>query len=146
MFDLIRPSRKQDIADLLNSILPEDLMEIVDGAGVDPVLSTLFGITTCQSVSFYTPDSRLAGIAGVSDDGCIWMHCTSAVKDIPILFCKEARKWVDGLPYPILYNRADIRNKSHLKLLKHLGFKFLNVVPCGPNNRYFVEFVKLWIR
>lgn len=145
MPNLIRSSCPEDIKTLVDNILPEDLREITEGAGVNPVLSCFIGLLSSNTVSFFTPDSRLAGMAGVSDDGCIWMHCTKAVKDIPILFCKEARKWVESLQKPILYNRADIRNKLHLKLLKHLGFKFINVVPSGPNNIYFVEFVKLWI-
>lgn len=143
MHSLIRPATEADIPELLDNLLPEDLREIIEGTGYNPVLSTFYGMITSSTIVFTTPDSRLAGIAGVADDGCIWMHCTKAVKDIPILFCKEARSWVDKLPHPILYNRADIRNNLHLKLLKHLGFKFLNVVPMGPNNLYFVEFVRL---
>lgn len=144
MSELIRKATLDDVAHIATNLLPEDEREIVEGAGLNPVLSMFLDIHTSDSVVFFTPDSTYAGIAGVSSDGCIWMHCTPAVKSIPILFCKEARSWIDGLHHPLLYNCADIRNTLHLKLLKHLGFKFLRVRPFGPYNRYFVEFVRLW--
>ena len=141
--DLVKPATLADVAKVVDRLLVSDLSEIVDGAGINPVLSICNSIAQTNAVVFYVPDGRCAGVAGVSDDGCIWMHCTDAVKKYPVLFCKEARKWVDSLPHRLLYNKADIRNTLHLKLLKSLGFKFLRLVPSGPNNIYFVEFVKL---
>lgn len=141
--DLVKPATIADVAKVVDGLLYSDLNEIIDGTGLNPVLSICTSITHTNAVVFYVPDGRCAGVAGVSDDGCIWMHCTNAVKKYPVLFCKEARKWVDSLPHRLLYNKADIRNTLHLKLLKSLGFKFLRLVPSGPNNIYFVEFVKL---
>lgn len=133
-----------DIVEATKILLPEDLREIRDGLGVNPSLSILHDILSTDSISFRAKDGRLMGLAGVSDDGCIWMHCTSVVKEYPVTFARGARGWIDSLSHPILYNCADTRNAMHLKLLKHLGFRFLRVVPYGPNNLYFVEFVRLW--
>lgn len=135
---------QEDIVEATNDLLPEDLKEIMGGLGVNPTLSILHDILSTDSITFRSQDGRVMGLAGVSYDGCIWMHCTSVVKEYPVTFTRGARKWINSLNHPILYNWADIRNTMHLKLLKHLGFKFLRVVPYGPNNLYFVEFVRLW--
>ena len=42
-------------------------------------------------VSFTVPDGRTAGLAGVGDDGRIWMLCTDAIHDYPITFAREAK-------------------------------------------------------
>lgn len=141
--DLIKKATINDVVEVVDNLLPSDMREITDGTGLNPVLSVAYSILSTNSVVFYLPDGKVGGVAGVSDDGCIWMHCTEAVKKYPILFLKEARKWVDSLPCRLLYNKADIRNTLHLKLLRSLGFKFLRLVPQGPKNLYFVEFVRL---
>lgn len=141
--NLIKQASIDDVVEVVDTLLPSDRTEIVDGTGLNPVLSMVNSVYFSNSVIFYVPDGTCAGMAGVSDDGCVWMHCTDAVRRYPILFCKEARKWINSLPHRLLYNKADIRNTLHLKLLKKLGFKFLRLVPYGPNNIYFVEFVKL---
>ena len=140
---IIRQASLDDVPDIACNLLPDDYREIVEGAGLNPVLSISLDLHTTECVVFVTEKQGLLGIGGVSPDGCIWMHCTPAVKEIPLLFCKVARKWLDQYTHPVLFNYADIRNTTHLKLLKHLGFKFLRLIPFGPNNLYFVEFVRL---
>ena len=71
------------------------------------------------------------------------MLCTETSAEYPRAFVREARRWVDSLPNPYLYNHADMRNETHIKLLKLLGFKFiryhvLNGVP-------LIEFIKLCV-
>ena len=94
-----------------------------------------------SSVYFEVPNGKAAGVAGVTPENVIWMLCTEASAEHPYAFVKEARRWVDSLPNPYLYNHADMRNETHIKLLKLLGFKFiryhvLNGVP-------LIEFIKL---
>lgn len=143
MFKL-RQAQLSDVADIALNLRSDDLQEIVEGAGLNPVLSISLGVVSDSTIVFDTPDGKAAGVVGVDDSGCVWMHCTNETQRFPILFVKQARQWVDSLSHPMLYNYADIRNTAHLKLLKHLGFKFLRVLPIGPNNLYFVEFVRLW--
>ncbi len=141
---IVEPAKLEHVPDLALNLRKDDLLEIIDGTELNPVLSMSLGIVLDNTIVFTSPNGEIAGIAGVSDDGCLWMHCTEAPMRYPIQFVKQAKKWVESLPHPILYNWADIRNTAHLKFLKLLNFKFLNVVPYGPNNLYFVEFVKLW--
>ena len=94
-----------------------------------------------SSVYFEVPNGKAAGVAGVTPENVIWMLCTDVTSEYPYAFVSEARRWVDSLPNPYLYNHADMRNESHIKLLKLLGFKFiryhvLNGVP-------LIEFIKL---
>ena len=141
---LIRRAGLADIAEVSLNLRDDDIREVVEGGGINPVLSILHDYLNSDAVVFHVPNGKTAGIAGVSDDGCVWMLCTPAIEEYPVTFVREARRWIESLPHEILHNRADIRNTTHLKLLKHLGFKFLQVIPDGPNNILFVEFVRLW--
>ena len=94
-----------------------------------------------SSVYFEVPNGKAAGVAGVTPQNIIWMLCTAASTEYPQTFVREARRWVNSLPNPYVFNHADMRNESHIKLLKLLGFKFiryhvLNGVP-------LIEFIKL---
>lgn len=139
----IRSATLDDVPRVASNLRQDDLQEIVDGTGVNPVLSMSLAVLLDETIVFDAPDGKAAGIAGVDASGCIWMHCTNETQRYPLSFVKQARQWIDSLPHPILHNLADIRNTAHLKLLKHLNFKFLRVVPFGPHNLYFVEFVRL---
>jgi len=93
-----------------------------------------------SSVYFKVPNGKAAGVAGVTPQNVIWMLCTEASTEYPHTFIREAKRWVNGLPNPYVFNHADMRNESHIKLLKLLGFKFIkyhvyNGVP-------LIEFIK----
>ena len=96
------------------------------------------------SVYFEVPNGKAAGVAGVSADNMIWMLCTDASTEYPHTFIREARRWVDSLPNSYLYNRADMRNESHIKLLKLLKFKFINYHV--KNGVPLIEFIKLCVQ
>ena len=96
-----------------------------------------------SSVYFEVPNGKAAGVAGVTPQNVIWMLCTETSAEYPRAFVREARRWVDSLPNPYLYNHADMRNETHIKLLKLLGFRFIryhvyNGVP-------LIEFIKLCV-
>jgi hypothetical protein len=97
-------------------------------------------------ICFYF-DGELAGFAGVVDEengiGRVWMLTTPAVETMPILFFKEAKKWIETQEYKMLHNIMDPRNTMHRKLLRMLGFKRLCYVPVGPKRLTYVEFAKL---
>lgn len=98
---------------------------------------------------FTLNDGTPAGLAGVVPDaeqiGCVWLLTTDAVRQVPLAFVRAARYWLNSLSsqYVMLHNIADPRNTTHMKLLKHLGFKRLSYVPVGDRNHTFVEFAKL---
>ena len=94
-----------------------------------------------SSVYFEVPNGKAAGVAGVTPQNVIWMLCTEASTEYPHTFVREARRWVEALPNPYVFNHADMRNESHIKLLKLLKFTFINyhVYNGGP----LIEFLKL---
>ena len=94
-----------------------------------------------SSVYFEVPNGKAAGVAGVTPDNMIWMLCTEASTEYPHTFVREARRWVNSLPNPYLYNYVDMRNEDHIKLLKLLGFKFIRYYVY--NGVPLIEFIKL---
>ena len=94
-----------------------------------------------SSVYFEVPNGKAAGVAGVTPENVIWMLCTEASTEYPHTFVREARRWVEALPNPYLCNHADMRNESHIKLLKLLKFKFINYHVY--NGVPLIEFIKL---
>ncbi len=94
-----------------------------------------------SSVYFEVPNGKAAGVAGVTPENVIWMLCTEASTEYPHTFVREARRWVDGLPNPYVFNHADMRNESHIKLLKLLKFTFINYHVY--NGVPLIEFIKL---
>ena len=92
---------------------------------------------------FTVPDGKTAGMAGVGEEGDIWMLCTPDIHRYPITFAREAKRYVDSRPESLLWNIVDSRNKAHLRLLKFLGFKFLRKYEHGPNSIPFIEFCRV---
>lgn len=92
------------------------------------------------TVYFKVPNGKAAGVAGVTPHNVIWMLCTEASTEFPHTFVREARRWVNSLLNPYLMNQADMRNDSHIKLLKLLGFTFVNYHVY--NNVPLIQFIK----
>ena len=128
------------------NLRPEDLREVVEGHGHDPKLTLPIGAKQTDSVYFTSPTGMIAGVAGVGDKGEIWMLCTPAISTFPITFAREAKRYIESRPEELLWNIADKRNTTHLKLLKFLGFKFLRELTHGPNNLTFIEFCRVRTR
>jgi hypothetical protein len=104
-------------------------------------VESYYGSAYGSSIYIEAPNGKAAGVAGISPGNIIWLLCTDVSADYPHAFVREARRWVDNLPNPYLYNYVDMRNVAHVKLLKLLKFTFL---------RYFIykgvpliEFMKL---
>ena len=140
MSDYIHPCTLEAAYQVASNLRSDDLREVLEGYGVVPTihipLSTLEGFC----VSFTVPDGRIAGLAGVEDNGRIWMLCTDAIHDFPITFAREAKRFIESRSEEVLWNYADKRNTTHLKLLRYLGFELLDEVPFGPNNLPFIPF------
>lgn len=146
-----RPATIRDAVAVANNLRDEDRSE-VEGLGLS-LLHLPFGIATCDFATyFYTRDGSDAGIAGVADvgngAGQVWMLCTPAILKEPITFVKQAKLWLSEVEhnYQLLWNLADARNHMHHRLLKHLGFKALRAVPCGPEQLPYFEIVKLCVQ
>ena len=120
----------------------EDRREVVEGHGVDPIIAIPLGSLRGFCVYFTVPDGRIAGLAGIEEDGRIWMLCTPAILDFPITFSREAKRFIESRTERVLWNYVDKRNTVHIKLLKFLGFTLLEEVPFGPNQLPFIRFEK----
>ena len=128
--------------EVASNLRPDDLREVVEGPGLAPMIFLPLVAPEGSAVYFTVPDGKTAGLAGVGDEGAIWMLCTPEIHRYPITFAREAKRFVDSREEPLLWNIVDCRNTVHLKLLKFLGFKCLRKVKNGPYNLDFIEFCR----
>ena len=128
--------------EVASNLRPEDHEECVEGHGLIPIIDIPLSCMKGDNVFFTVPDGRIAGLAGVHDNGQIWMLTTPAIHDFPVTFAREAKRYIDSRPEERLWNIVYAKNVVHIKLLKFLGFKFGGEFPYGPNNLHFIEFQK----
>ena len=126
-----------------SNLLPEDRLEVEEGHGLNPIEELTIQAKKGSCVWFEVPNGKTAGMAGVGPEGQVWMLCTPAILEYPITFAREAKRFIESRPEPLLWNIVDKRNKVHIKLLRFLGFKFLRKISHGPNNLSFIEFCRV---
>ena len=129
--------------DVASNLRDDDYREVFEGHGHLPLLFIPLTACTGDTVYFTDEDGRIAGLAGVEEDGKIWMLCTNVIHTAPILFARQAKKFIESREEKLLWNIVDKRNTAHLKLLKFLGFKFLRELEHGPNKLTFIEFCRV---
>ena len=128
---------------MASNLLPEDRLEVEEGHGLNPIEELTIQAKKGSCVWFEVPNGKTAGMAGVGPEGQVWMLCTPAILEYPITFAREAKRFIESRPEPLLWNIVDKRNKVHIKLLRFLGFKFLRKISHGPNNLSFIEFCRV---
>jgi hypothetical protein len=143
MSKYIHPATVEAALRVASNLLPEDYREVKEGHGHDPLTAMIVGFHNCDAVYFTNPKDEICGMAGVHDNGQIWMLCTHSILDFPHTFAREARRYVRSRKEKLLWNIVDERNRVHIKLLRFLGFKFLRKFPHGPNNLSFIEFCRV---
>ena len=139
----IHPITLEAAAEVASNLRPDDRREVEEGHGIPSALLPSLMSQNPSYVYFTVPDGKTAGMAGVGQEGDIWMLCTPEIHRYPITFAREAKRYVDSRTEPLLWNIVDSRNKAHLRLLKFLGFKFLRKLKHGPNNVTFIEFCRV---
>ena len=139
----IHPITLEAAAQVASNLRSDDRREVEEGHGIPSALLPSLMSQNPSYVYFTVPDGKTAGMAGVGQDGDIWMLCTPEIHRYPITFAREAKRYVDSRTEPLLWNIVDSRNKAHLRLLKFLGFKFLREVKHGTNNLTFIEFCRV---
>ena len=137
------PITMEAAIEVASNLRPDDRREVEEGHGLDSMFYLKEEAKLGSCIYFEVPNGKTAGMAGVDEGGIIWMLCTDAIHEFPLTFAREAKRWVESRPEPLLWNVVDKRNKVHLKLLKFLGFKFLREYPFGPNNLPFIEFCRV---
>ena len=128
--------------EVASELRPEDRREIEEGHGLDPFTTLVAKAQEGSCVYSNVPNGKTAGMAGVEEDGLIWMLTTEAIYEYPLTFARESKRYVERQTHDTLWNIIDKRNTVHLKLLKFLGFKFLEEIFHGPNNLPFIKFYK----
>jgi len=136
----IHPATIEAAKEVASNLRLEDRREVEEGHGLDPMERLVWAAQNLSCVYFTTPNGKTAGMAGVEQDGTIWMLCTPEIHKYPITFAREAKRYVDSRQEKSLHNIVDARNIVHLKLLKFLGFKILGEISYGPNNLTFIKF------
>ena len=146
MSKYIHPATIEAAITVASNLRPDDRREIVEGHGLNPIEELTLAVHRDSCVWFEVPNGKTAGMAGVGPKGEIWMLCTPAIHEYPITFAREAKRFVESRQEELLWNIVDERNKVHLKLLKFLGFKFLQKISYGPNKLTFIEFCRVRTR
>ena len=139
----IHPITLEAATQVASNLRPDDRREVEEGHGIPSALIPSLMSQNPSYVYFTVPDGKTAGMAGVGEQGDIWMLCTNEIHRHPIRFAREAKRYVDSRPESLLWNIVDSRNKAHLRLLKFLGFKFLRRYEHGPNSIPFIEFCRV---
>ncbi len=143
MSKFIHPITLEAAIEVASNLRSDDRREVEEGHGIPAALLPTIMAHNPSYVYFTVPDGKTAGMAGVGEQGDIWMLCTNEIHRHPIRFAREAKRYVDSREEPLLWNIVDSRNTAHLRLLKFLGFKFLRKLKHGPNNVTFIEFCRV---
>ena len=139
----ILPITLEAAKEVASNLLPDDRREVEEGHGLDP-MEELTNVAQSGSCVYFTmPNGKTAGMAGVGKEGDIWMLCTPVIYKYPVAFARGAKRFVESRTEPLLWNVVHERNKVHLRLLKFLGFKFLQKISFGPNQLSFIEFCRV---
>ena len=143
MSNYIHPATIEAAIQVASNLLPEDRREVEEGHGLNAMEQLTLAAHRGSCVWFEVANGKTAGMAGVEPGGYVWMLCTPAILEYPVTFAREAKRFIERQEEPLLWNIVDKRNKVHLKLLKFLGFKFLEEISYGPNNLSFIEFCRV---
>ena len=92
MPNYIHPITLEAAIEVASNLRPDDRREVEEGHGHDPIEVLTKAVSIPSTVYFTVPNGKTAGMAGVSDDGGIWMLCTPAINDYPITFAREAKR------------------------------------------------------
>ena len=96
----IHPITNKAAYEVATNLRPEDRRELEEGWGVEPIRYLLSAAYTTPCVYFTAPSGKAAGMAGVGQRGDIWMLCTPAIYEKPIMFAREAKRYVDSRQEP----------------------------------------------
>ncbi len=124
----IKPCTPQLALEVGENLRDDDRREVEETLGLYApvaVLQSYYNSAYGHTVYFHDAHGKAAGVAGVTPDNVIWMLCTPVIETKPHTFVREAKRWLDSLDNPFIYNHADMRNAVHIKLLKFMGFKFI---------------------
>ncbi|MDP3869929.1 hypothetical protein [Phenylobacterium sp.] len=143
------PATLQHVRDLLPTLRPEDARELQSSSGGAPFVSMVRAIGLSDwSVAALDEDNLpvvLFGLARLDEGvGTPWMVASTKITQHALQVARFTRPIVAKMnrDYPILWNRADLRNSLHLKWLRWAGFRFGALVD-APDGSPFIEFSRI---
>lgn len=145
---MIRKATPQDVLSFAPRMREADKQEVEALTGLDPL--------ACLSLGLMHSDPCMAGVGsngevvmifGITrmdqNTGGIWMLASDEIKDNVRELVRMGKRWLDEQQalYPVLTNVVDERNDVHLRLIKHMGFKFLEpITDYGPGKVTVIPF------
>ena len=160
----VRPSLIEDARSLAPRLRQADLAEIQAHSGSDPRKSIEHGIRNSAPAMTVLHKGLPAMIFGVAPcggsledtghhewpegrpmiDGVIWLLGSDDLSIFSRQFLRHSRSWTADIctNYSCVGNIVDMRNYVHVRWLQWLGFKFMDRIRYGPENRFFLRFLK----
>jgi hypothetical protein len=141
----VRLSTATDCRDLSPRLRQADLDELNAFSGEQPEIALNHARKMSVDCSTMIIDHEIAGMFGITANGCVWMVSTDALPRKAKTFMRASRgilnTWL--LQHRMLWNVVDERNTTHIRWLKHMGFTFTGQhrILHDPNVK-FLEFYK----
>lgn len=149
----IRKATEADAATVASRLREADRNETRAALGMTPEVVLPLSIQNSPHVwAMVQDDDTPMGLFGVDPVrgydfmGICWMVSTNDIFKHKRQLIRQCRDELDKLHdiYPLLGNHVDVRNTSHVRWLRWLGFSFLRVVQdYGVEQRPFIEFARL---
>lgn len=130
---MIRPATVQDVMDLAPRISASDRFEIMALAGMKPDEALALGFFHSEKcMTGISPDGEVVAMLGVvpivpRKEGSVWMLCAEDMGHSPRQIVRIASTWIAEQQerFEVLSNVVSEQNTRHRRLLKALGFTFL---------------------
>lgn len=156
----VRDSERSDPAKLAPNLRKADVAEVRASAGHSAFEALRAGYAHSAHCRTLTVDDRPVGMFGVVPDlellretgilhGVVWYLGSDEATANPFEFMRLSREWLELLKadFDSLGNWVDSRNSKHLRWLKAIGFKFVDVNPYfGFERRTFLKFELLTVQ
>lgn len=131
-----RTATPADVMELAENMREADIEEVRATIGLGPLEAVSVGFMQSDDPrALFNPEGELVGIVGIvpivpNSSGSIWFLSTPALEKGYGTVFKWALEWLDEQQalYPVLHNVVAESNVVHRRLLKHLGFKFLDPI------------------
>jgi len=146
----VRPAVVDDVVYLSTCLRQADLDEIKANCGLDPKDALMVGFecsSQCYTGVYNNNPFIIFGATPTTEGvGACWALGSDDLLKARREFLRQSEYWIDKLheEYPLLFNYVDARNTVHIRWLKWLNFKFINLhKEFGEGRLPFYEFVRI---